>query len=173
MKNSFYTFLVMLCSLGSVFSQGAFFKPLGSTFNSVQEFLENQPIAQSSHTEKTQITAWTDLYKIHYSFREGRLFKVEMVRDYEDRKEFREGIATIRSRYDTPDALLMDICTEKDASAFVVRKGNELHEVYQVTVGKKGFQLKQTLLDLEACSQAEVVVMEQDRSYAPLLKSKP
>lgn len=173
MKNVYTTFLVMLCGLGQVFSQGAFFRPLGSTFNSVQTFLENQPIAQSIHDEKSMITAWTDDYKVQYAFRDGSLYKVEMVRDYQSRKSFREGIATIRTDYSKTESLLMDLSTEIDASAFVVRKDNELHEVYQVVVGKKGYQLRQVVLDLDACSQEEVVALKQDRTFASLLKVKP
>lgn len=173
MKKIYSAFLVLLCVVGSLFSQGAFFKPLGSDYQSVKDFLQKQDIALASYEEKGAIRAWTDNYAIEYSFRDGLLYKVEMVRDYENRKTFREGAATIRSNYDNSEAFVMDLSTEKDASSFVVRKKNELHEVYQVNVGKNGFQLRQTILDLDACSQEEVVSLKRSSGIGALLKTAP
>ena len=119
------------------------------------------------------ITAWTDDYKIQYSFRNGRLYKVEMARDYQSRKAFREGFATIRTDYNSSHALVMDLSTEVDAASYVVLEENELHEVYQVTVGKKGYQLRQVVLDLDACSRDEMVALEQNRAFGTLLQAKP
>lgn len=156
-------FLFSLC-----YGQGVYIQPFGSSYEDVKRFLDDQNTAQSSLTED-QITVWTNNYQIQYFFRDQRLYKLELIRDYSDRKEFREGMLSLRTKYEYQGLGIIDLNSERDEQAFVVRQGNELHEIYQVPLGRNSFQLRQMLLDIDGCTSEERVALRKDQHFASLL----
>ena len=140
----------------------------GTNYEDVKTFLDGQKVAQSTYNDN-QISIWTSSYQVMYHFRQDRLYKMEVSRDYGDRKAYRTGIQSLKNNYLQQGLEVFDLSTEKDEVAFVVRKGNELHEIYQIPLGRNNFQIKQMRLDMDGCTSEEKVALRQDQHFASLL----
>ena len=169
MKTFFFTLFFALLGL-NVFAQGALMRPFGSEYNDVQEFLSHQTSIRLDASSKEVLVASNDNYEVQHLFRQGRLYKTEVVRFFPDRKNVENAIGSLRHYYGQIGADVMDLNTQKDQVMFAVRLGDELHEVTEVKLGKKGFQLHQVKLDLAACSHDEMNELREDQLITSLLK---
>ncbi len=164
-----FTIFALLGFTFNLFGQGAFMRPFGTSYEEVLSYLEQQKLNRVTVADKETLTVTNDIYEVQHLFRENRLYKTEVVRYYEDRKDIQDALASLRQYYQMTGSDVMDLNTTKDQAVFAVKLCGELHEVSQVKLGKKGFQLIQVKLDLDACSQQEMVVLKQDQLLTALL----
>lgn len=165
-----FTFFALLGFTLNLFGQGALMRPFGSSYTEVLSFLEKQKLGRMNKTDQETLTVTTDEYEVQHLFRENRLYKTEVVRYYHDRKGIQDAMSSLRQNYQVLGGDVMDLNTAKDQAVYAVRLKGELHEISQVKLGKKGFQLIQVKLDLEACSHEEMKVLKQDELLTVLLK---
>ena len=162
---------ITLLGLGcNLFSQGALLRPFGSTYDDVYQYLEHQGSVRINTPTKDQLVASNDKYEVQHFFRQGRLYKTEVVRYYRDRKGVEDAIASVREQYGRWEADIMELNSSRDQIMFVAKVDNELHEVNQVKLGKKGFQLIQVKLDLTECTDQEMNELMEDQLLTGLLK---
>lgn len=169
MKTIFTIFALLGITL-NLFSQGVLMRPFGTSYSEVHTFLEKQKLGRLNISEKDVLAVTTDDYEVQHLFRDGYLYKTEVVRFYSDRKAIEDAMSSLRQNYLLMGVDVMDLNTARDQAVYAVRIGGELHEISQVKLGKKGFQLIQVKLDLDACSHQEMTELKSDQLLTVLLE---
>ena len=151
--------LGVLCSKFTLQAQGIFHQPLGKSYADVKAELRGCAADEVQYDHET-IAVYGAGYQVHFSFRADALYKVEMTRDYTDKKGAREKVRTIRNYYENRQVDLIDLSTDPNELAFVAKQKETLHEIFQTQISKNSYQIKQLRLNLAVCSQEELVYLQ-------------
>jgi len=152
-----YTFLAgviaTLLLVPTVSGQNVLSQEFGSSSENVLNFLSGKGYVKTEQVKAGQITATTSSFRLSYYFHRDKLYKMELVKQFGDKKRAQSTMKDFKTYFFLRKAEIMELDKGKNPR-FLAMQNREFHDV-RYKSDKSGIEILHVSMDLDKCPGKE------------------